>query len=153
MSGLGAPIGIRAGFATPQIAQHLMALAIQDASGWDGVRREIGAYLVGEVQDNLDGQKLADGSPMPQSKAAIARDGKTLIDKHHLYDSYVFQLVAGGVEVGSALAYAAIHHFGGETGRTGHRFTLPARPVLGIGPAQEARIGDFLIAQIQRSQQ
>ena len=153
MSGLGADIGIRAGFNAPEITRHLAVLAVLDAQGWDGVRREIGAYMVGEVQDNLDGQKLADGGPMPQSAAAIARDGKTLSDKHHLYDSYVFQLVAGGLEVGSALGYAAIHHFGGETGRKGHRFTLPARPVLGIGPAQEARIGDFLIAQILRSQQ
>lgn len=90
---------------------------------------------------------------MPQSKAAIARPGKTLIDKHHLYDSYVYQLVAHGVEIGSALAYAAIHHGGGETGRPGHRFTLPARPVLGMTDRHERRMGQFLIDEIQRVQQ
>ena len=145
-------VALRAGFDDSAITRHLAMLAIMDARGWDGVRREIGDYFVGEVQDNLDGQKLADGSPMPQSKAAIARAGKTLIDHHHLYDSYVSQLVAGGVEVGSASVYAAIHHFGGETGRRGHRFTLPARAVLGLGPQQEGRIGDMLLAEIRKAQ-
>lgn len=145
-------VALHAGFNDSAITRHLALLAIMDARGFDGVRREIGEYFIGEVQDNLDGQKLADGSAMPQSKAAIKRPGKTLIDHRHLYESYVYQLRGGGVEVGSALVYAAIHHFGGETGRAGHRFTLPARPVLGIGPRQEAALGNFLIAEIQRAQ-
>ncbi len=140
---------LRWGFDDSRITQHLAMLAIADARNFDSARREIGEYMVGEVQDSLDGQKLFDGSPMPQSKAAIARSGKTLIDKHHLYDSYVYQLPAHGVEIGSALVYAAIHHFGGETGRVGHRFTLPARPVLGITERSERRIGSMLIAEIQ----
>lgn len=143
---------LHAGFDDSAITRHLAQLAIMDARGYDGVRREIGEYFIGEVQDNLDGQKLADGNDMPQSKAAKARPGKTLIEHHHLYDSYVYQLVGGGVEVGSASVYAAIHHFGGETGRAGHRFTLPARPVLGIGPRQEAALGSFFIAEIRRAQ-
>lgn len=151
--GLGTEaVGITARFDDARITRHLSILAIADAKGFDGVRREIGEYMLGEVQDNLDGQKLFDGAPMPQSKAAIARKGKTLIAKHHLYDSYVYQLQGGGVEIGSALVYSAIHHFGGETGRRGHRFTLPARPVLGVAAAQERRIGDFLIAEIERMQ-
>lgn len=145
-------VALRAGFDNSAITTHLAMLAIMEANGFDGTRREIGEYVLGEVQDNLDGQKLADGSAMPQSKAAIARSGKTLIEHHHLYDSYVYQLVAGGVEVGSASVYAAIHHFGGETGRRGHRFSLPARAVLGIGPRQEARIGDYLVNHLRRAQ-
>lgn len=119
---------------------------------WTGARREIGEYLLGDIQDNFDRQKLFDGSAMPQSKAAIARSGKTLIDKHHLYDSYVYQLARGGVEWGSNKAYAAIHHFGGETGRPGHRFTMPARPVMGIGERQERRIGDYMVQAIEALQ-
>lgn len=149
-------VAITAGFDDGPIRRHLARLAILDARGFDSVRREIGEYLLGEVQDNLDGQRLADGSPMPQSQAAIDRQGKTLIDRHHLYDSYTYQLAgsgaAAGVEVGSSSVYAAIHHFGGETGRRGHRFNMLARPVLGIGVAQEARLGDFLIAEIRRAQ-
>lgn len=119
---------------------------------WTGARREIGEYLVGDVQDNFDRQKLYDGSPMPQSKAAIARAGKTLIDKHNLYDSYVYQLARGGLAWGSNMVYAAIHHFGGETGRIGHRFTMPARPVMGIGERQERRIGDYMVQAIEAMQ-
>ena len=145
-------VALTFGFDNSPIRRHLALLALTDARGFDATRREIGEYMLGEVQDNLDHQKLADGGPMPQSKAAIHRKGKTLIDKHHLYDSYTHQMAPGGVEVGSALAYAAIHHFGGETGRKGHRFVLPPRPVLGLGAAREAKIGDYLIAGIQRTQ-
>lgn len=140
------------GFDDTPVRRHLARLALLDARGYDSVRREIGEFMLGDIQDNFDEQKLFDGKPMPQSKAAIARKGKTLIDRHHLYDSYVYQLVPGGVEIGSALAYAAIHHFGGETGRTGHRFNMQARPVMGLGPTQEQRLGDFLIAEIRGTQ-
>jgi len=135
---------LRAGFSNDLIRLHLARLAIANAEGYTTAREDIGEYLVGEVQDNLDGQKLYDGSAMPQSKAAIKRPGKTLIDKHHLYDSYVFQLAPGAVEIGSALVYAAIHHFGGKTGRKG-KTNIIARPVLGVAAKQEARIGDILL--------
>jgi phage gpG-like protein len=141
-------VQLRAGFHSEAISLHLARLAIADAAGYITAREDIGEYMVGEVQDNLDGQKLFDGSPMKQSKAAIARRGKTLIAKHHLYDSYVFQLSPGGVQIGSELIYAAIHHFGGTTGR-GKKTHIEANPVLGVGPAQELRIGDILVAEIE----
>lgn len=150
-----AGVTLHAGFDNGPITHHLAMLAIMDSKGYDGVRRDIGEYFVGEVQDNLDGQKLFDGSPMPQSKAAIKRKGKTLIKKHHLYDSYVYQLAGGGVEIGSALVYAAIHHFGGDraiNSRMGPKKPLPARPVLGITERGERKIGDLLIREIQRAQ-
>lgn len=133
------------------IRRHLAALALLHRQGFDRARRNIGEYLLGEVQDRLDGQRLVDGTPMPQSKAAIARQGKTLIDSHRLYDSYVYQLTRDGLEVGSAVIYAAIHHFGGQAGR-GHQVTLQARPVLGANDADERRIGDFLVQAIEASQ-
>lgn len=133
----------------PMLA-HLARLSARRE--WTSARREIGEYLVGDIQDNFDQQKLFDGSPMPQSKAAIARAGKTLIDKHHLYDSYVYQLARGGVVWGSNKVYAAIHHFGGETGRPGHRFTMTARPVMGMGERQERRVGDYLVEAVKALQ-
>lgn len=129
--------------------RHLQALIAADGSHWDDARRDIGDYLIGEIQDNFDDQRLASGAPMPPSAAADKRDGKTLIEHHHLYDSYVYQLTAEGVEVGSGSPYAAIHHFGGLTGR-GHRTRIIPRPVLGIGPEQEQQIGDILINAIRR---
>lgn len=142
---------VRIGFGDAAIREHLGRLAMASGNGFTAVRQEIGEYLVGEVQDNLDGQKLFDGSAMPQSQAALKRSGKTLIEKHHLYDSYVYQLSAGGIEVGSNKAYARIHHFGGLTGRK-KRTRMEPRPVLGVGPRQERRIGDMLIAEIARLQ-
>jgi phage virion morphogenesis protein len=140
------------GFDAAPITRHLARLALLDARRFDSVRREIGEYLLGEIQDALDGQQLFDGRAMPQSQAAVDRKGKTLIAKHHLYDSYTHQLVGTGVEIGSPLAYAAIHHFGGETGRPGHRFTMTARPVMGMTATHEQRLGDLLIADIQAAQ-
>lgn len=164
---------MRAGFDDGLITRHLARLALLDSTGFASVRREVGEYLVADVQDNIDGQKLFDGSPMPQSKASRGRKGgyvkskktgreyynknltgagKTLIEHHHLYDSYTYQLTGPGVEIGSALVYAAIHHFGGETGSKGHRFNMVARPVLGIAARQERELGDFFIAEIRRAQ-
>ncbi len=143
---------LTARFDSAPIARHLARLAILDARRFDGARREIGELMLGDIQDNLDGQRLVDGSGMPQSRAAIARKGKTLIDSHRLYDSYVYQLVGANVEVGSALIYAAIHHWGGETGRFGHRFHMEARPVMGMTADLERRIGDVLVADIEAAQ-
>lgn len=144
MSAPGVGLHFRAGDAV--LLRHLARLSARQQ--FTAARREIGEYMLGEVQDNLDSQKLFDGSAMPQSKAAIARTGKTLIDKHHLYDSYVYQLARGGVEIGSNSVYARIHHYGGETGRPGHRFNMTARPVLGVGERQERKIGALLLAEV-----
>lgn len=167
--------GITLSFDASPIMQHMRGLGRLAESNFVSARREIGEYLLGNVQDNIDHQRLFDGSAMPPSKAAQDRQPrwkrdnkklgrvkggqrgdteKTLLDKHHLYDSYNpksgMNLVAGGVEVGSGLVYAAIHHFGGETGRPGHRFQMTARPVLGVSAMQERAIGDFLLAEIAR---
>ena len=138
----GTALGMK--FEDGPLRSHLARLSARRE--WAKARREIGEFMVGDIQDNLDGQKLFDGGAMPQSKAAIKRKGKTLIKDHHLYDSYVYQLAHGGVEVGSAKAYAAIHHFGGETGRSGHRFQMLARPVMGVAIRQELQIG-YLVTQ------
>jgi phage gpG-like protein len=143
------------GFDDGPIRRHLAALALLHASGFDRARREIGEFMVGEVHDNLHRQKLVDGSPMPKSKAAIKRDGKTLIDKGHLRDSYVYQLTAAGVEVGSAKVYAAIHHFGGDraiVSKHGPVRPLPPRPVLGLNADGEREVGDILLGELRRAQ-
>jgi phage gpG-like protein len=149
------------------LENHLKRLSARRE--FKAAKRAIGEYMVGDIQDNFDNQKLFDGSAMPRSKPADGRTthwkrsnksksivkgdvrntGKTLIDDHHLYDSYVYQLAREGVEVGSNKAYAAIHHFGGETGGRGHRFRMLARPVMGIATRQELQIGYLLIQAIK----
>lgn len=130
-------------FGDEAMGSHLRRLVALDAGKYANGLREIGEYMVAEVQDNLDHQKLFDGSAMPQSRAARKRSGKTLIDKHHLYDSYVYQSVGAGVQIGSAKQYAAIHHFGGMASR-GLKTRVVARPVLGVAMRQELQIGYLL---------
>lgn len=169
-------VGITVGFDDGPIRRHLAALALLHASGFDRARREIGEYMVGQVIDRLRDQKLVDGSAMPQSKAARGRDkvwksnrkatadrpghakgdmrdeGKTLVAKGHLRDSYTYNLTPGGLEIGSGLVYAAIHHFGGETGRPGHRFMLPPRPILGLNADGERDVGEFILKALRAAQ-
>jgi phage virion morphogenesis protein len=151
---------------------HLERLVQSERGGFKALRREIGAYMLGQVQDNFDRQTLFDGTPMPPSEAAKGgvfykriksgkRKGKlrkvtvhprkTLMDTRALYRSYTYNLVgAAGLEIGSDMAYARIHHFGGETGRSGARFTLPARPVLGMTPADRRYVGELMLAELRR---
>ena len=113
------------------------------------VGADIGEYMLGQIQDRFDEQRLVDGSPMPQSAAALERDGKTLIDRHHLYDSYVYQLTPSGVVVGSNSAYARIHHFGGRAGRNAS-VNIEPRPVLGTNAADEREIGQIILSGLER---
>lgn len=144
-------VGLTFGFDDHVITQHLARLVALQASKFAAVRTEIGETMKADVTDNLEAQTLFDGSPMPQSKAAIKRRGKTLVAGYDLEKSYTYVLEGLGVAVGSISDYAAIHHFGGDTGR-GHKVHLPPRPVLGVGPRQERAIGDFLIAAIRAVQ-
>jgi phage gpG-like protein len=150
------------------LVRHLARLSVRQE--WTKARREIGEFMRGDIQDNIDEQKLFDGSPMPQSKAAIKRRGKTLIQDHHLYDSYTYNLRAGGLEVGSNKVYAAINHFGGQTrphvikARPGSALKTPfglfksvnhpgskieARPVMGFGDRQQLQIGRIVAQSIK----
>lgn len=167
--------GVRHNFdRSSPIGMFLAELARLDAGGFEGVRREIGEFMVADVMDNIDHQRLFDDSPMPQSKAAQARGGKTLLERGHLRDSYTYDLTKKGVVVGSNMVYAAILHFGGKTSphkitaRPGSALKLPfgprksvnhpgsrfvPRPVIGLGPRQAGRIGVFLIAEVRALQQ
>jgi phage virion morphogenesis protein len=53
------------------------------------------------------------------------------------------------VEVGSSMAYAAIHQFGGKTGK-GHRTTIPARPYLGLSERQKELLKEKVVLWLQR---
>lgn len=115
----------------------------------DDLKTDIGEYMIGQIQDRFDHQQLWAGTAMPQSKAARARGGQTLIDHRLLYKSYVYNKTSEGLEIGSASQYARIHHFGGETGRQGHRFIMMARPVLGINNQDERHIGDLILNELR----
>lgn len=133
------------------LEHHLAVMAGSGPSLSPELREDIGEYFLGRVQDRFDDQIIVGGGPMPQSAAAIERAGKTLIDKHHLYDSYVYQLTSSGVEIGSNLAYARIYHFGGQAGR-GRAIEVEARPVLGMDDQDETHVGELILAELRRLQ-
>jgi len=142
-------VSVRWQFPDEIIRQHMKRLARQD---FRAVRQEIGDYMVGQIQDRFDDQRLVDGSPMPQSAAAIARSGQTLMDQRLLYQSYgEYELVRDGVAAGSDSPYARIHHFGGRAGR-GHKTVIEARPVLGVNSEDAAYIGELIFDGIRGMQ-
>lgn len=134
---------MRIAFDDAPLRLRLAAWALAKPAAFNSVLQDIGEDVLGDVQDNIAYQKLADGSGMPQSAAAVKRGGKTLLDRGHLRDSYAYQIAGGILAVGSNMVYAAIHHFGGKTGR-GHKINITARPVLGINSQRELAIGDKL---------
>lgn len=134
-------VGLQWMFDDAALREKLQALSNE---AFEQAATDIGAYMVQRVQERFAQQQLWDGSSMPQSAAAKEREGQTLIDYGHLRDSYTYNLIPGGVEIGSGLVYAAIHHFGGMTGR-GHRTKIIPRPVLGVNGADAEEIGYFIL--------
>ncbi|MGK8195238.1 phage virion morphogenesis protein [Burkholderia cepacia] len=138
-------VSVQWAFDDSSIRRHLAAIA---GATFDRVRQDIGEYMLGQIQDRFDYQQLWDGSAMPQSRSAIARGGKTLIDTTRLYKSYVYRLVSGGLDIGSNVVYARIQHEGGDAGR-GHSVHIDARPVLGVNERDANVIGDMLLDAVR----
>ena len=97
------------------------------------VMDEIGRYLVAATSQRFAVARAPDGTPWLRSARAAAEGGPTLTRTGRLRDSITHTVSEGGhaVAVGSGVAYAAIHQFGGQAGK-GRRATIPARPFLGI---------------------
>lgn len=110
---------------------------------------EIGQYLTSEATQRFKDSVDPEGNTWEISERAKTEGGKTLVDFAHLRDSLThFAYIDGtGVEQGSDMIYAAIHQFGGETGRN-KATTLVARPFLGITDDDDSEINaiveDFL---------
>jgi len=106
---------------------------------------EIGAYLDSEVANRFAQSIDWEGNPLEPSKRAIDDGGKTLLDFGHLRDSYthIVFIDGSGVEHGSNEIYAAIHQFGGETGRN-HSVEMPIRAVMGINANDEDEINHIV---------
>lgn len=107
--------------------------------------REIGAYFDSETARRFREGIGPDGSPLEPSQRALETGGKTLVDRGHLRDSYTSRLLGtgDGVEHGSNMVYAAIHHFGGDAGRN-RSVEIPARPVIGINSDDQMEVLDIV---------
>lgn len=129
---------------------------------------EIGAAMVASTQRRFEEGRGPNGEPWPESIRAREQGGRTLVDKALLLGSLTHNPSRDSVEWGSNLVYAAIHQLGGEIAarvaaylhfRVGGRWVrkksvkIPARPYLGISPADENEIGgiveDYLMEPLQ----
>lgn len=99
----------------------------------------VGEHLLLSLDERFESETAPDGSPWQRhSPVTIALRLKkygnaplTILRA----GGYLSQLNANSnadhVRIGSALAYAAIQHFGGKAGRN-RKVTIPARPYLGL---------------------
>ena len=98
-----------------------------------GIMDRIGRYMVASTHRRFERERAPDGTPWLKSARAIAEGNRTLTDTGRLRGSIAHTLTDGGrgVEVGTNIAYAAIHQLGGRAGR-GRRAKIPPRPYLGV---------------------
>lgn len=122
--------------------ERLKLLGEKSNNGRDALD-DIGAFLDLDVTHRFLSQVAPDGAKWQQSKAALARGGKTLTDTRSLAGSVTHNVVGQTLEHGLGEKYAAIHHFGGKTGRN-KSVTLPARPIIGIALYQENEINNIV---------
>ena len=99
----------------------------------DDIMDRIGRYLVASTHRRFERERAPDGTPWLKSARAIAEGNRTLTDTGGLRGSIAHTLTHGGrgVEVGTNVAYAAIHQFGGRAGR-GRRTKIPPRLYVGV---------------------
>ena len=91
-----------------------------------------------KYEESPDGLPWVESQRVRSEKAA-GRSAKTLTDTQKLRNSMTTSVIPGEAAVGTNLVYAAIHQFGGRTGR-GHSARMPARPFLGISDREERDI-------------
>lgn len=82
---------------------------------------EIGAALVERTQERFERGEAPGGAKWRPSERALKQGGKTLVDTARLMQSINHQVTGNAVEWGTNVVYAAIHQFGGETGRKNPR--------------------------------
>lgn len=102
---------------------------------------EIGRHLVLATLRRFESEREPDGKPWLRSARALAEGRRTLSATGRLRRSIAHVVAPDGhaVEVGSDVAYAAVHQFGGRAGKGGG-VALPARPYLGVDARDRSAI-------------
>lgn len=115
---------------------------------------DIGLEIETSTVERFETNVAPDGVAWQPSIRARETGSKTLVEQGFLRDSFSYRVDGEGVEIGSALKYAAVHQVGGEISAKGEalRFRLatgqfvskktvriPARPMLGLS-AEDQRI-------------
>lgn len=139
--------------------------------------RAVGELIRADIGERFSEQRGPDGAPWkPLTMAAIvsrarrhasagyakrraktlarfASGAKALLDTGALRNSIAVSGVTDAeVTVGTNLAYAAIHHFGGKAGR-GKKVTIPARPFMGVSTRGRSMILDHLRDRLESAAQ
>ncbi len=79
--------------------------------------KSIGEYLVRQTEEHFDQERDPLGKPWQDVTPATRRrkrHSKILTESTRLRGGIAYHVTANGVEVGTMLAYAAIHQFGGD---------------------------------------
>ena len=149
-----ARIVIDAGTALPRDALARMASRLEATFP---LLDAVGDGMASNIQSRFETGRGPDGDPWKPSMRALREGGQTLVRDGHLRDSYTHRVQGSEVAVGSQKIYAGVHQFGAVIrakggkalrfdlgGNIGEVFVqkveIPARPVLGIGPDDEAVI-------------
>lgn len=109
---------------------------------------DIGEAMLNNTRDRLEAGKDIHGKAFIPLKAKTIKykkknKDKILISEGDLFGQLAYQLVHGGVELGSDKKYAAIHQYGSDA--------IPARPFLGLTSQDEADILDIIRDHIDLS--
>ena len=104
---------------------------------------EIGAFLDMDVTHRFLSEMAPDGTKWQKSKAALERGGLTLTDSRNLAGSVTHNVIGQTLEHGLGEQYAAIHHFGGKTGRN-KSVEMPERTIIGIETYQATEINEII---------
>ena len=160
---------IKAGFGGDNIARGFAALRKLGHEP-HGMLRAIGSALVETTQQRFEHGRDPEGMPWkPWSRAYAAVTTSNGILRGRggaggLMPSVTYKADAMSVRVGSAKIYAGVHQFGAtilpKKGKSlvfhlgkrvvfAKRVTIPARPYLGIGPADRAAVHEIVLAELR----
>lgn len=96
---------------------ELLAGIAQRADDLVPAYKSIGEYLLIRTEEHFDQERDAAGVPWPDVSAATRRrkrHSKILTESTRLRGGIAYHVTAAGVSVGTVVAYAAIHQFGGQ---------------------------------------
>lgn len=106
----GASITITLDDSAIQASLGRLMMAAADLSGPLGA---VGNYLSNATRRRFETNVGPDGKAWTPSARAIRENGRTLVKRGHLRDSITHLAMPASVTVGTNVAYAAIHQFGG----------------------------------------
>jgi len=132
------------------VARQALRALRQKAQNLRPVFDEIGGAMTTSTVLRFSRGIGPDGSPWLPSQRALRQGGQTLVDKAHLRSSITHVAGASFVDIGTNIIYAAIHQFGGKTGRN-LAAQMPARPYLGLSSNDNREIVEIVEDHLRSS--